>query len=112
MSRMRVFRQCTIGVNPAAREIPEIKIEGNTTAAAWMGVPGLELLPVEPLPVDPLPVESLPVEPLPVDPLPVDSLPVEPLVLIVSVTPLVLVDIEVADRQDGHMISGRAPAVI
>jgi hypothetical protein len=104
-------RQCAIGVKPAAPEILEIKIEGSTTDADRLAAPGFELLPVDPLPVDPLPVDPLPVDPLPVDPLPVDPLPV---VLVVWVTPLVViaVDRELDDRQDGHTISGKAPAVI
>jgi hypothetical protein len=104
-------RQCAIGVKPAAPEILEIKIEGSTTDADRLAAPGFELLPVDPLPVDPLPVDPLPVDPLPVDPLPVDPLPV---VLVVWVTPLVViaVDMELDDRQDGHTISGKAPAVI
>ena len=95
------YRQCAIGVKPAAPEILEIKIEGSTTGADRLAAPGFELLPVDPLPVDPLPVDPLPVDPLPV-------------VLVVWVTPLVViaVDMELDDRQDGHTISGKAPAVI
>jgi len=105
------YRQCAIGVKPAAPEILEIKIEGSTTGADRLAAAGFELLPVDPLPVDPLPVDPLPVDPLPVDPLPVDPLPV---VLVVWVTPLVViaVDMELDDRQDGHRISGNAPAVM
>ena len=101
-----------MGIKPAEPEIVLTKIEGKETTVDGAGEP-LVVDPASPLPDDPLPDDPLPAEPLPAEPLPVD-----PMVLVVEVTPLTLIELELADRQEGHIvfskavvISGKAPAV-